>query len=118
MNIPGATGMSGGGLIFGDPDPNERAKIKDWDERTSRHLDTCQFENIIKARLARITEGAADGVMRRALERGLRRRHLQPAPLLGFDEPERSGDRPPQPARRVSGASQKAISKGYRYATT
>jgi hypothetical protein len=105
------------GEVWGDPDPNERAEIKDWEERTSRHLDICQFENIITARLARITEGAADGVMRRALERGLRRRQLQPAPLLGFDEPERSGDRPPQAARKVSVANQKAIRKGCCYAT-
>ena len=138
-------------MIFGDPDTNERAEIKDWEERSWRHLDTCQFETIITARvprlllksgrtvtagvpwaaprgrftlsfeahviallqqcrtvrgaarLARITEGAADGVMRRALERGLRRRHLQPAPLLGFDEPERSGDRPPQAVRKLAG---------------
>jgi transposase len=69
------------------------------------------------ARLARITEDAADGVMRRAVERGLLRRQLQPPTLLGFDEPERSGDRPPQAAQRVSGANQKAIRKGHRYAT-
>jgi transposase len=69
------------------------------------------------ARLARITEEAADGVMRRAVERGLLRRQLQPPALLGFDEPERSADRPPQAARRVSGANQKAIRKGQRYAT-
>lgn len=49
------------------------------------------------ARLARITEDAADGVMRRAVERGLLRRQLQPPSLLGFDE--------------------KAIRKGHRYAT-
>ncbi len=99
-------------MIFGDPDPNERAEIKGWDERTSRHLDTCQFENIIKARLARITEGAADGVMRRALERGLRRRQLQPAPLLGFDEPERSGDRPPQAVRKLAGRIKRPSARG------
>ena len=46
-----------------------------------------------EARLARITENAADGVMRRAVERGLLRRQLQPPALLGFDEPERSGDK-------------------------
>ncbi len=69
------------------------------------------------ARLARITEDSADGVMRRAVERGLLRHQLQSPKLLGFDEPERSGDRPPQAARRVSGANQKAIRKGHRYAT-
>jgi transposase len=133
------------GEVWGDPDTNERAEIKDWEERTWRHLDTCQFETIITARvprlllksgrtltasvpwaaprgrftlsfeahviallqqcrtvrgagrLARITEDAADGVMRRAVERGLRRRQLQPPSLLGFDE--------------------KAIRKRHRYAT-
>ena len=69
------------------------------------------------ARLARITKDAVDGVMRRAVKRGLRRRQLQPTSLLGFDEPERSGDRPPKSASRVSGANQKAIRKGHRYAT-
>ena len=49
------------------------------------------------ARLARITEDATDGVMRRAVERGLLRRQLLPSTLLGFDE--------------------KAIRKGHRYAT-
>jgi transposase len=49
------------------------------------------------ARLARITDDAADAVMRRAVERGLLRRQLQPPTLLGFDE--------------------KAIRKGHRYAT-
>lgn len=39
-----------------------------------------------------------------------------PPPLLGFDKPERSGDRPPQATRRVSGLNQKAIRKGQRYA--
>jgi transposase len=133
------------GEVWGDPETNERAEIKDWEERTWRHLDTCQFETIIiakvprlllksgrtvtarvpwaaprgrftlsfeahviallqqcrtvrgAARLARISEDAADGVMRRAVERGLLRRQLQPPTLLGFDE--------------------KAIRKGHRYAT-
>ena len=133
------------GEVWGDPETNERAEIKDWEERTWRHLDTCQFETIITARvprlllksgrtltasvpwaaprgrftlafealviallqqcrtvrgaarLARITEDAVDGVMRRAVERGMRRRELQPPTLLGFDE--------------------KAIRKGHRYAT-
>ena len=30
--------------VWGDPDTNERAEIKDWEERTWRHLDACQFE--------------------------------------------------------------------------
>ena len=69
------------------------------------------------ARLARIIEDAVDGVIRLAVERGLRRRQLQPPTLLGFDETEQSGDRPPKAARRVSGANQKAIRKGHRYGT-
>ena len=133
------------GVVWGDPETNERAEIKDWEERTWRHLDTCQYETIISARvprlrlkngrtvmvsvpwasprgrftlsfeahviallqqcrtvrgaarMARITEDAADGVMRRAVERGLLRRQLEPPSLLGFDE--------------------KAIRKGHRYAT-
>ena len=133
------------GEVWGDPETNERVEIKDREERTWRHLDTCQFETIIvakvprlrlqnrrtltvsvpwaaprgrftlsfeahviallqqcrtlrgAARLARITEDAADGVMRRAVERGMLRRQLQPPTLLGFDE--------------------KAIRKGHRYTT-
>lgn len=133
------------GEVWGDPETSERAEIKDWEERTWRHLDTCQFETIITARvprlllksgrtltagvpwaaprgrftlsfeahviallqqcrtvrgaarLARITEDAADGVMRRAVERGLMRRELEPPLILGFDE--------------------KAIRRGHRYAT-
>ena len=57
------------------------------------------------ARLARLTEDAVDAVVRRAVERSLRRRQLQPPALPGFDESERSGDRPPKAARRVSGAN-------------
>ncbi len=133
------------GVVWGDPETNERAEIKDWEERTWRHLDTCQYETIINARVPRlrlkngrsltvsvpwaaprgrftlsfeahviallqqcrtvrgaarmagITEDAADGVMRRAVERCLQRRKLEPPSLLGFDE--------------------KAICKGHRYAT-
>lgn len=133
------------GEVWGDPETGERAEIKDWEERSWRHLDTCQFETVITAkvprlllksgrtltasvpwaaprgrftaafeaqviallqqtrtvrgaaRLARLTEDAVDGVMRRAVERGLQRRRLEPPTLLGFDE--------------------KAIRKGHRYAT-
>lgn len=133
------------GQVWGDPDTNGRAEIKDWEERSWRHLDTCQFETIITAkvprlllnsgktltvtvpwaaprgrftssfeahvidllqqcrtvrgaaRLARISEDLADGVMRRAVERGLLRRQLQPPQKVGFDE--------------------KATCKGHRYAT-
>ena len=133
------------GEVWGDPETDGRAEIKDWEERTWRHLDTCQFETIIAARvprlllksgrtltvsvpwaaprgrftlafeghviellqqcrtargaarLARITDDAVDGVMRRAVERGLLRRELEPPILIGFDE--------------------KAIRKGHKYAT-
>ena len=47
--------------------------------------------------MARITEDLADGVLSRAVERGLLRRRLKPPTLLGFDE--------------------KAIRKGHRYVT-
>ncbi len=42
------------GEVWGDPDTNERAEIMDWEERTWRHLDTCQFETIITARVPRL----------------------------------------------------------------
>ena len=32
------------GEVWGDPETNERAEIKDWEARAWRHLDTCQFE--------------------------------------------------------------------------
>lgn len=120
-------------------------KSRTGKERTWRHLDTCQFETIITAKvprlllksgrtltagvpwaapggrftlsfeahviallqhcrtvrgaalLAGITEDAVDGVMRRAVARGLMRRELEPPLVLGFDE--------------------KAIRKGQRYTT-
>jgi len=128
-----------------DPETRTRAQIKDWHERTWRHLDTCEFETIITARVPRIrlssgqtimvnmpwareggrftrsfeshvidllincrtvrgaarmagiTEDLADGVMRRAVARGLPRRTDEPLQNIGFDE--------------------KAIGKGHRYAT-
>lgn len=133
------------GEVWGDPESGERAEIKGWDERSWRHLDTCQFETVITARvprlrlksgrtltvtvpwaaprgrftfsfeayvidlleqcrtvrgaalLARIKEDAVDGVMRRAVARGLKRRDLEPPLFLAFDE--------------------KAIRKGQRYTT-
>jgi len=133
------------GEAWGDPETGERAEIKDWQERTWRHLDTCEYETIISARvprvvlrsgetmtvrvpwaepggrftkrfesrviafleqcrtvrgaarLARITDDQADGVMERAVRRGLLRRKEQPLRHAGFDE--------------------KAIAKGQRYAT-
>ena len=36
------------GEVWGDPEINERAEIKDWEERTWRHLDTCQFGPIAR----------------------------------------------------------------------
>ena len=32
------------GEVWGDPETKERAEIKDWEERTWRHLDTSQLE--------------------------------------------------------------------------
>ena len=42
------------GEVWGDPETNERVEIKDWEERTWRHLDTCQFETIIVAKVPRL----------------------------------------------------------------
>ena len=128
-----------------DPETRERAAIKDWSERTWRHLDTCEYQTIISARvprvklsdgstmtvkvpwaepggrftkrfeslvisfleqcrtvrgaarLAKITEDQADGVMERAVARGRVRRTDGPLKYIGLDE--------------------KAIAKGHRYAT-
>jgi transposase len=133
------------GEAWVDPETGQRAPIKDWQERTWRHLDTCEYQTIITARvprvvlsggrtmtvrvpwgepggrftkrfesrviallqqcrtvrgaarLARITDDQADGVMQRAVARGLLRREDQPLPHIGLDE--------------------KAITKGHRYAT-
>ncbi len=133
------------GVPWADPETRERAEIKDWQERTWRHLDTCEFETVITAkvpriilknggtmmvaapwaeaggrftrsfekhviglltqcrtvrgaaRLARITEDAVDGVLKRAVARGLSRRTVLELRHIGLDE--------------------KAIRKGHRYAT-
>jgi len=37
------------GVPWVDPETRERAEIKDWQERTWRHLDTCEFETVITA---------------------------------------------------------------------
>lgn len=140
IRVEGAAGEA-----WGDPESGQRAEIKDWQERTWRHLDTCEYETIISARvprvvlssgetmtvrvpwaepggrftkrfesrviaflqqcrtvrgaarLARITDDQADGVMERAVARGLLRRKEQPLKHVGLDE--------------------KAIAKGQRYAT-
>ena len=134
-----------GGEAWVDPETRERAEIKDWQERTWRHLDTCEYHTIISARvprvvlsdghtltvrvpwaepggrftkrfesriialleqcrtvrgaarLARLTDDQAEGVMNRAVARGLLRRGDQPLTYIGLDE--------------------KAIAKGHRYAT-
>jgi len=133
------------GVPWADPETRERAAIKDWQERTWRHLDTCEYETVISAsvpriilsdgrtmmvsvpwaeaggrftrsfeghvielltqcrtvkgtaRLAGITEDAVDGVLKRAVERGLSRRAAAELKNIGLDE--------------------KAIRKGHRYAT-
>lgn len=133
------------GVVWGDPETEERAEIKDWQERTWRHLDTCEYETIVTARvprlllksgktvmvsvpwaepggrftksfeshiidllkncrtvrgaarMARITDDAADGVMKRAVDRGMSRRKVRTLRHIGIDE--------------------KAIRKGHRYAT-
>ena len=133
------------GEAWADPDTGERAEIKDWQERTWRHLDTCEYQTVIHARvprvilscgrsltvrvpwaepggrftkrfesrvialveacrtvrgaarLARLTDDQVDGVLQRAVARGLLRRTDQPLRYIGIDE--------------------KAIGKGHRYMT-
>jgi transposase len=44
-----------GGQVWADPtDKTKRAHINGWNERQWRHLDTCQFETIIKARVPQL----------------------------------------------------------------
>jgi transposase len=69
------------------------------------------------ARIAGITVDMADGVLERAVDRGLARRKEAAIPSLGIDEPKHSGDGQPKAARRASAARQKAIRKHHRYAT-
>lgn len=133
------------GIVWGDPDTGQRATIHGWRERRWRHLDTCDFETwviakvprlklssgeVINARvpwaedynrftdamerrlilvlklcpvvtraaaIARISRYEAEGVMHRAVKRGLDRRVLEDLQLLGIDE--------------------KAIGKGHQYGT-
>lgn len=41
-----------GGQVWADPtDATKRAHINGWSERQWRHLDTCQFETVVKARI-------------------------------------------------------------------
>jgi transposase len=43
------------GTVWGDPETGEdRAHIHGWVERTWRHLDTCQFETLIVAKVPRL----------------------------------------------------------------
>jgi transposase len=144
-------------VAWADPETGERAGIKDWQERTWRHLDTCQFQAMMtapvphlllkngksvitgspwaqrSARVRRALESHAidallncrtvragsglgedqrDGIMARAVRDGLERRATLVPTLLGIDEPERSGDRLPLAARRVSAANRKAVRTG------
>jgi transposase len=41
-------------VAWADPETGERAGIKDWQERTWRHLDTCQFQTIVTAGVPRL----------------------------------------------------------------
>ncbi|MDB6136844.1 MAG: transposase family protein, partial [Verrucomicrobiales bacterium] len=68
------------------------------------------------ARLAGLKDDAVDGVLKRAVGRGLSGRAAAELKNIGLDKPERSGDGLPQAARRVSAANQKAIRKGHKYA--
>ncbi len=43
------------GQVWADPtDETKRAHINGWNERQWRHLDTCQFETLIKARVPQL----------------------------------------------------------------
>ena len=43
------------GQVWADPtDATKRAHINGWSERQWRHLDTCQFETLIKARVPQL----------------------------------------------------------------
>ena len=43
------------GQVWADPtDASQRAHIHGWSERQWRHLDTCQFETLIKARVPQL----------------------------------------------------------------
>jgi transposase len=132
-------------VIWTDPDSNERATVHGWRTRRWHHLDTCDFETWIvakvpriklasgkivtakvpwaeslgrftiamerriiyileqcpavarAARVAGISPDQADGVLQRAVSRGLDRREQTPLELVGIDE--------------------KAIRKGHHYAT-
>jgi hypothetical protein len=43
------------GQVWADPtDATKRAHVNGWSERQWRHLDTCQFETIVKARIPQL----------------------------------------------------------------
>lgn len=69
-------------------------------ERTWRHLDTCQFQTHLRARLPRV-KCPEHGVMQRAVERGRQRKREQTTE---------------QPVRYV-GVDEKAFRKGHSYIT-
>jgi transposase len=133
------------GIAWVDPETKQRAEIKDWQQRVWRHLDTCEYETIITARVPRlklksgrtmmvsvpwaepggrftcsfeshlinlltkcrtvkaaaqlggVTDDQMDGVMARAVARGVARREAVSPRVAGFDE--------------------KAVRKGHRYIT-
>ena len=80
------------------PQCNSAAPIHDHQERRWRHLDTCQYPTVVHARVPRLncpTHGVkqlpvpwaeADGIMRRAVARGLERRQLEAPRHAGVDE--------------------------------
>ena len=68
-----------------------------WQERTWRHLDTCQFQTIVTARVPRLL--------------------LKNGKSITASLPWAQRDRLPEAARRVSTANHKAVRKGYCYAS-
>lgn len=123
-----------GGVTWADPETAQPATIHGWRERRWRHLDTCQFQTWIiakvprlklsngkivtakvpwaephgrftaemerriidtllacrsissAARLLAVSHDQIDGLMNRAVKRGLERRELEPLELVGIDE--------------------------------
>ena len=42
------------GIAWADPETKERAEVKEWKERSWRHLDTCEYKTIVTAKVPRI----------------------------------------------------------------
>jgi transposase len=122
------------GILWANPRSEQRIQIKGYEERTWRHLDTCEFTTVVSAavprvkyqggrtemialpwaepggrftnrfeshlieflqeaktvkaasRLGRVTEDQMDGVLKRAVQRGIDRRKMSTLKKIGLDE--------------------------------